>query len=30
MSVGLSILCVHLFLKGLGIPLPVIGPWLGG
>jgi putative tricarboxylic transport membrane protein len=30
MAVGLTIFCVLVFLKGLGIPLPVIGPWLGG
>lgn len=30
MSVGLTIFCVLVFLKGLGIPLPIIGPWLGG
>ena len=27
---GLTIFCVLVFLKGLGIPLPIIGPWLGG
>jgi hypothetical protein len=27
---GLTIFCTLVFLKGLGIPLPVIGPWLGG
>ena len=30
MSAGLTIFCVLVFLKGLGIPLPVIGPWFGG
>ena len=30
MAVGLTLFCVFVFLKGLGIPLPVIGPWLGG
>jgi putative tricarboxylic transport membrane protein len=30
MAAGLTIFCVLVFLKGLGIPLPVIGPWLGG
>lgn len=29
MAVGLTIFCVLVFLKGLGIPLPVIGPWFG-
>lgn len=30
MAVGLTIFCVLVFLKGLGIPLPLLGPWLGG
>lgn len=30
MAVGLTVFCVVVFLKGLGIPLPVIGPWFGG
>ena len=30
MAAGLTIFCVLVFLKGLGIPLPVIGPWFGG
>ena len=30
MATGVTIFCVLVFLKGLGIPLPVIGPWLGG
>jgi len=30
MAVGLTIFCVLVFLKGLGIPLPIIGPWFGG
>ena len=30
MAAGLTIFCVLVFLKGLGIPLPIIGPWLGG
>lgn len=29
-AVGLTFFCVLVFLKGLGIPLPVIGPWFGG
>lgn len=29
-AAGLTIFCVLVFLKGLGIPLPVVGPWLGG
>ena len=30
MAAGLTIFCVFVFLKGLGIPLPVVGPWFGG
>jgi putative tricarboxylic transport membrane protein len=30
MAAGLTIFCVLVFIKGLGIPLPIIGPWLGG
>ena len=30
MAAGLTIFCVLVFLKGLGIPLPVIGLWFGG
>lgn len=30
MAVGLTVFCVLVFLKGLGIPLPVVGSWLGG
>ena len=30
MAVGLTIFCALVFIKGLGIPLPVVGPWLGG
>ena len=30
MAVGLTLFCALVFIKGLGIPLPVIGPWLGG
>lgn len=29
-AAGLTIFCVLVFLKGLGLPLPVIGPWFGG
>jgi len=29
-AAGLTIFCVLVFLIGLGIPLPVIGPWFGG
>jgi putative tricarboxylic transport membrane protein len=30
MVAGLTIFCVLVFIKGLGIPLPVVGPWFGG
>lgn len=30
MAVGLTAFCVLVFLKGLGIPLPLVGSWLGG
>ncbi len=30
MAAGLTIFCVLVFLKGLGIPLPVLGSWFGG
>ena len=30
LAAALTIFCVFVFLKGLGIPLPIIGPWLGG
>jgi len=30
MAAGLTIFCGLVFVKGLGIPLPIIGPWLGG
>jgi putative tricarboxylic transport membrane protein len=29
-AAGLTIFCVLVFIKGLGIPLPLIGPWIGG
>ena len=28
MAAGLTIFCALVFVKGLGIPLPIIGPWL--
>ena len=28
-AAGLTLFCVLVFVKGLGIPLPVIGPWFG-
>jgi len=30
MAAGLTIFCAVVFVKGLGIPMPIIGPWLGG
>ena len=30
MAAGLTIFCAFVFFKGLGIPLPIIGPWFGG
>lgn len=28
LAVGIAIFCTLLFIRGLGLPLPVIGPWL--
>jgi putative tricarboxylic transport membrane protein len=30
MAAGLTIFCILVFIEGLGIPLPIIGPWFGG
>ena len=30
MAAGLTVFCILVFLKGLGVPLPLIGDWLGG
>lgn len=30
MALGLTVFCILVFLKGLGIPLPIIGSWFGG
>jgi hypothetical protein len=30
LAAGLTIFCILVFLKGLGVPLPVLGPWFGG
>ena len=30
LSIGLSVFCVLVFVYALGLPYPVIGPWLGG
>jgi putative tricarboxylic transport membrane protein len=29
MAAGLTVFCVYVFLKGLGVPLPIIGEWFG-
>lgn len=28
-ATGLTVFCALVFIKGLGVPLPVIGPWFG-
>ncbi len=30
LAIVLTVCCILIFLKGLGIPLPVLGPWFGG
>jgi putative tricarboxylic transport membrane protein len=30
LAAGLTVFCAFVFIKGLGVPLPLIGPWLGG
>jgi hypothetical protein len=30
LAAGLTLFCAFVFLKGLGVPLPILGPWLGG
>jgi putative tricarboxylic transport membrane protein len=30
LAVGLTVFSVAVFVKALGLPIPVIGPWLGG
>ena len=30
MAFGLTLFCVLVFIKGLGVPLPIIGSWFGG
>ncbi|WP_020654691.1 tripartite tricarboxylate transporter TctB family protein [Massilia niastensis] len=29
LAIGATVFCVLLFVKALGLPLPVLGPWLG-
>jgi hypothetical protein len=30
LAAGLAVFCILVFVTGLGVPLPIIGPWLGG
>jgi hypothetical protein len=30
LAAGLTVFCILVFLKGLGVPLPVLGSWFGG
>ena len=30
LAAALTLFCVVVFLKGLGVPLPILGPWFGG
>jgi Tripartite tricarboxylate transporter TctB family len=30
LAVGLTIFCTLVFIKGLGVPLPILGSWFGG
>jgi putative tricarboxylic transport membrane protein len=30
LAAGLTLFCVLVFLKGLGVPLPIVGEWFGG
>ncbi len=30
LAAGLTLFCSLVFIKGLGVPLPLIGPWFGG
>jgi hypothetical protein len=30
LAAGLTVFCSLVFIKGLGVPLPLIGPWFGG
>lgn len=29
LAMGLTVFCILIFLKGLGVPLPMLGPWFG-
>jgi putative tricarboxylic transport membrane protein len=28
-AVGITVFCIAIFLKGLGVPLPILGSWFG-
>jgi hypothetical protein len=30
LAAGLAVFCILVFVTGLGVPLPILGPWLGG
>lgn len=30
LAIGMTVFCVLVFSKGLGVPLPIVGPWVGG
>ncbi len=30
LAVGMTIFCTLIFIKGLGVPLPILGSWFGG
>ncbi len=30
LAVGMTIFCTLVFIKGLGVPLPILGSWFGG
>ena len=30
LAAGLTLFCVLVFIKGLGVPLPILGVWFGG
>src|SRR5262245_49075578 len=30
LAIGMTVFCVLVFIKGLGLPLPIVGSWFGG
>jgi putative tricarboxylic transport membrane protein len=30
LAAGVTVFCILVFIKGLGVPLPIVGPWFGG